>query len=77
MKTAPDFLRPFVGPEPGPYLAYLDAVAAVQAVIDHYDPLPGKLALAYRVVESPVLASPILSQRFLASFSGNDLNPPF
>jgi hypothetical protein len=26
---------------------------AVQAVIDHYDPLPGTLALAYRVVEAP------------------------
>lgn len=53
MKTAHDFLAPYVGPEPGPYLNYADAVKAVQAVIDHYDPLPGKLELLYRVVERP------------------------
>lgn len=34
MKTAHDFLAPFVGAEPGPYLNYADAVKAVQAVID-------------------------------------------
>jgi hypothetical protein len=38
MKTAHDFLRPYVGPEPGPIVAYADAVKAVQAVIDHYEP---------------------------------------
>jgi hypothetical protein len=38
MKTAHEYLRPYVGPEPGPYLAYIDAVQAVQAVIDHYEP---------------------------------------
>ena len=51
MKTAHDFLAPFVGAEPGPYLNYADAVKAVQAVIDHYDPAPGTLELLYRVKE--------------------------
>lgn len=41
MKTAHDYLRPYVGAEPGPILAYIDAVRAVQAVIDHYEPPPG------------------------------------
>lgn len=40
MKTAHGFLAPFVGPAPGPYLSYADAVKAVQAVIDHYEPPP-------------------------------------
>lgn len=40
MKTAHNYLRPFVGPEPGSHIAYIDAVAAVQAVIDHYEPPP-------------------------------------
>jgi hypothetical protein len=44
MKTAHDFLAPYVGPEPGPYLNYADAVRAVQAVIDHYQPPPAPLA---------------------------------
>ena len=54
MKTTHDFLRQVLGPEPTNVLSYADAVKVVQAVIDHYDPLPGKLELAYRVVEPPL-----------------------
>lgn len=53
MKTAHEFLAPFVGPEPAHFINYADAVKAVQAVIDHYEPLPGTLKLAYRVVDTP------------------------
>lgn len=53
MKTAKDYLAAIVGPEPTNFINYTDAVKAVQAVIDHYDPMPGKLELAYRVVNTP------------------------
>ncbi|MGI4834652.1 MAG: hypothetical protein ACRYFK_14445 [Janthinobacterium lividum] len=53
MKTAPEYLRPFIGPEPANFIRYADALAAVQAVIDHYDPLPGVAELVYRVVAPP------------------------
>jgi hypothetical protein len=62
MKTAKDYLLPFVGAEPTNFITYADAMKAVQAVIDHYDPLPGKLELAYRVVEHP--AAPMLANVF-------------
>jgi len=39
--------------QPTNIISYADAVKAVQAVIDHYDPLPGKLELAYRVIDPP------------------------
>jgi hypothetical protein len=38
MKTAHDYLRPIIGPEPTNIISYADAVKAVQAVIDHYEP---------------------------------------
>jgi hypothetical protein len=38
MKTAHDYLRAIIGPEPTNILSYADAVKAVQAVINHYDP---------------------------------------
>jgi len=52
MKNAHDYLRAIIGPEPTNFLSYAEALKAVQAVIDHYDPLPGKLELAYRVVST-------------------------
>jgi hypothetical protein len=53
MKTAQEFLRDVLGSEPANFLTYADALKAVQAAIDHYDPLPGKLELVYRVPDAP------------------------
>ena len=52
MKTAPEYLRAIIGPEPTNFITYADAVKAVQAVIDHYEPVPG-LELVYRVKDQP------------------------